>query len=124
MNLYFLVEGRRTEAKVYPAWLRHLLPDHNRVMNAWAADKSNYYLFSGEGYPSILSHLKVAIEEINEIGKYQFLLVCVDADEATVEERETEIYRFLHLNRIRLRGCELKIIVQNRAIESWFLGNE
>ena len=31
MNLYFLVEGRRTERWVYPAWLGYLLPHFTRV---------------------------------------------------------------------------------------------
>ncbi len=26
MNLYFLVEGRRTEKKIYGAWIHHVFP--------------------------------------------------------------------------------------------------
>ena len=33
MNLYFLVEGRRTESKVYPRWLSYLLPEYRQVNN-------------------------------------------------------------------------------------------
>lgn len=31
MNIYFLVEGKRTERKVYPAWLAYLLPELQQV---------------------------------------------------------------------------------------------
>jgi len=45
MNVYFIVEGRRTEKKVYPAWLGHLIPELRRVNWAFEADNNNYYLF-------------------------------------------------------------------------------
>lgn len=62
MNLYFLVEGRRTEAKVYPKWLSHLLPHFSRVERFNEVDDKNYFLISGEGNPSILDvHLPNAI---------------------------------------------------------------
>ena len=54
MNLYFLVEGKRTENKVYPAWLKHLLPELQQVKNFDEVDKNNFYLFSANGYPSII----------------------------------------------------------------------
>ncbi len=31
MNIYFLVEGKRTERKVYPAWLSYILPELKQV---------------------------------------------------------------------------------------------
>jgi hypothetical protein len=55
MNLYFLVEGKRTEKKVYPAWLAHLLPELQRVQNYDQVNQNNYYLFSGESDFCILS---------------------------------------------------------------------
>ena len=71
MNLYFLVEGRQTEARVYPAWLAHLLPHYSRVSSPDAINKNNYFLVSGEGYPRLLgSMLGRSIEDINAVGKY------------------------------------------------------
>ena len=32
MNLYFIVEGRRTEKKVYPEWLNFLIPELKREL--------------------------------------------------------------------------------------------
>lgn len=40
MNLYFLVEGKRTERKVYPAWLAYLLPELKQVKNYDEVEKT------------------------------------------------------------------------------------
>jgi hypothetical protein len=54
MNLYFLVEGTQSERKVYPAWLAHILPELQRVQSCDDVNEKNYYLISGEGYPSLI----------------------------------------------------------------------
>lgn len=72
MNLDFLLEGKRTERKVYPMWLSILKPAMVKISYAADANDNNYYLMSGEGYPSLLNHLENAIAEINEIGKNPF----------------------------------------------------
>jgi len=126
MNLYFLVEGQRTEKKVYPAWLSHLLPELKRVNDYDQVDKNNYYLFSAEGYPSIIhKHLPNAVEDIVIHGKYNYLIICLDADEVSVNERKQEIHNFVVKNDINLKlgNTKLQIIIQNRCIETWFLGN-
>ncbi len=123
MNLYFLVEGRRSESKVYPKWLEYFLPELKRVDNYDEVEDNNYYLISGGGYPSIYHHLKNAMEEINSIPKYDYLILCLDADEATVEERSREVNNFIKKERLELLDTRFKIIVQNRCIETWFLGN-
>lgn len=77
MNVYILVEGKRTEKKVYPAWLSILTPHLKKVNIAGDVSDDNYYLISGEGYPSLLSHLKNAIDEVNEISKFRYLVLCL-----------------------------------------------
>ncbi|BAY88682.1 MULTISPECIES: hypothetical protein [unclassified Tolypothrix] len=124
MNLYFLVEGKRTERKVYPAWLAYLLPELKQVKNYDEVEKNNYYLFSAEGYPSIIyEHLPNAIADVQDQGNYNYLVVCLDADENTVGEIQNEIYEFISSEKIKLGNIELVIIVQNRCFETWFLGN-
>ncbi|MGK7924785.1 MAG: hypothetical protein AB4290_05935 [Spirulina sp.] len=124
MNLYFLVEGRSTEKKVYPAWLSYLLPKLKQVKNFYDVTKNNYYIFTAGGYPSIKDiALPNAIADINAHGKYNYLIVCLDADEVTVEEREKEIVAVLHDKQLTLNTAKLVVIVQNRCIETWFLGN-
>lgn len=123
MNLYFLVEGRRSESKVYPKWLEYILPDLKRVYAYDEVDKNNYYLVSGEGYPLIYRHLKNAVSEVNDVPQYNYLVLCLDADDAEVEERIEAVYKYLNEENISLSNCELKIVVQNRCLETWFLGN-
>ena len=123
MNLYFLVEGRRTEPKIYPKWISYFLPRLSRVYNADEASGSHYYLLSGQGYPSILNHLENAIDEMNEIRVFDHLTLVIDADEETVEARKTEVLN--HLNNVNkhLEHGSLKLIIQNKTIETWLLGN-
>jgi hypothetical protein len=123
MNVYFLVEGKRTEKKIYPQWLSVLIPDLARVDYADEISENNYYLFSGEGFPSILHHLRNAVEEVNTIGGYDYLVVCLDAEETSCEKRETEIRGFLSKEKATLLHAELVVIAQNPCFETWFLGN-
>ncbi|MFM2061194.1 MAG: hypothetical protein RLZZ507_864 [Cyanobacteriota bacterium] len=124
MNLYFLVEGKRTENKVYPAWLKHLLPELQQVKNFDEVDKNNFYLFSANGYPSIIyDHLPNAILDIQENGKYNYLVLCLDAEENAVSEIKQEIYDFLATEKPEMGNIELVLIIQNRCLETWFLGN-
>lgn len=122
MNIYFLVEGRRTEKKVYPKWFSHLVPDLTRVNRYDEVNDGNYYLFSAEGYPSILKFIKPAVQEISDCGKYTHLAICLDADEVTVEERKKEVLRRFENDSLNM-AAELVIIIQNRCFETWFLGN-
>ncbi len=123
MNLYFLVEGRRTERKVYPSWLSHLLPQFSKVDRHDLAVDNHYYLISGEGYPSLLHHLRDAIANVNRSQAFRYLVVCLDADEATIEDRVLEIEDYLSREQLHLGDCKLEIVVQNRTFETWFLGN-
>ena len=123
MNLYFLVEGK-TEAKVYPAWLSHLLPTLTRVDNYDDVERNNYFLISAAGYPCIIyDGLPTAIEEIRDNGKYNYLVLCLDADEDTISDRQDEIHECIREKKLELGNTALVIMVQNRCIETWFLGN-
>jgi hypothetical protein len=124
MNIYFLVEGKRTERKIYPAWLSHLLPELQQVKNYDEVNQNNYYLFSAEGYPSIIyQHFPNAAADIVANGKYDYFVVCIDAEENTVNSVKKEIYDFINDENINIGLTQLVIIVQNRCIETWFLGN-
>ena len=124
MNLYILVEGKNTEKKIYPSWLSYLLPQLKRVNFYDQVDKNSYFLISGHGYPNIIEHgIPNAIDKIHETGKYNYLVVCLDADEDTVEDRKTEVDEFIINNNIDLGKTELVTIIQNRCIETWLLGN-
>jgi hypothetical protein len=124
MNIYFLVEGRSTEKKLYTAWLNYLIPELQRVNFYDQIAQNNYYIISGKGYPSILEEgIPNAIDKIQEVPKYNYLVICLDAEEDTVEEREKYVNDFITKNITIPAQLEIVIIIQNRCIETWLLGN-
>ncbi|GAB4295123.1 MAG: hypothetical protein Fur0025_32090 [Oscillatoriaceae cyanobacterium] len=126
MNIYFLLEGRSTEKKVYRSWLQHLLPELQEVKQYEQAGDKNYFLISAHGYPSIIhEYIPDAIERIQETGKYEYLVVCIDAEEDDVDSKKREITDFISQEGLwqNLGHTKLILIIQNRCIETWFLGN-
>jgi hypothetical protein len=123
MNIYFLVEGKSTEAEVYPAWMSYLLPEFKRVNNYDEVEYNNYYLFTSNGIPSVYTHIINAIKDINSSGRYDYFVICIDSDAASISQREAKIFNLLEKEQISLKKASLQIIVQNRCIETWFLGN-
>jgi hypothetical protein len=125
MKIYFLLEGQRTEAKIYPAWLSYLLPKLKRMkFHNEKLEDNSYFLFSANGYPSIIyNHLPNAIEDINTEGGFDYLVVSLDADESSVQERIDEVNKLLAEKNIVLKKTEIVLIIQNRCIETWLLGN-
>ncbi len=125
MNIYFLVEGKHTEMKVYPKWLSYLVPNLKRVNAYQDVAHNNYYIFSGEGFPSLLdNHLRNCIEDINSIIKYDYFVICLDADEQNIQQCKEDILNFMKNEKIVLNdNVQFEIIVQNKCLETWFLGN-
>lgn len=125
MNIYFLVEGKQTERKVYPKWLSILLPEITEVDFFDDVVALNYKIFSGNGFPHLLhNHLQASIEDINAAGNYDYFVICLDSDDFTVQERTDEILEFISSNNLEiLPQTKLKIVVQQKCIESWLLGN-
>lgn len=124
MNIYFLVEGNSTERKIYPKWLEYLIPELKRVKYYDQVQNNNYYLISGEGYPAILHDgFDNAVDKITEMNNYDYLVLCIDADEENVGERVNYIKSFINNKNINLGNTKIEIIIQNRCIETWLLGN-
>ena len=124
MNIYFLVEGRRTEMKVYPKWLSHLVPELQKVNTIDGVTKNNYYMISGYGFPSLLKEIPFAVQNINDVGNYDYFVICLDADDQNIEDCKREILDFMTEEKIVLSPrTQFEIIVQNRCFETWFLAN-
>lgn len=132
MNLYFLVEGASTEKKFYPALIDSIFGGElTKVPTVDAVNEAenSFYILSANGYPQIYTHiLKNSIEDVNQYPLYNYLFVCLDADELTVEERIAEfneVYDRLAQSGTALNDhCEIVLIIQQRCIETWFLGNK
>lgn len=124
MNIYFLVEGKRTEKKVYPRWISYLIPELSEISDPFEVTNNNFYLFTGNGYPSLLNnHLRNAVEDMNMIDKFDFLVICLDSDEETVSDRRNEVFKFIEDSKLKPSKFTFEVIVQNKCIETWFLGN-
>ncbi len=124
MNIYLLVEGEETELQVYPQWISYMVPELSRVNSFKSVAGNSYYIFSGQGIPSIYNHTVNAIKDINAIGDYDYLIIALDAEELSVEQRKNKIHEHLKKADIILNeNCKLEIIVHNKCIETWFLGN-
>lgn len=121
MSLYVVVEGERTEPRLYRAWLPMILPGLDEVRRIEDAGEHAFFLISGYGYPNYLERIAAAIDDIrNSEGRFTHLLVCVDAEEAGHDERLAEVE-----HAIQSRGCPVSstVIVADCCIEAWLLGN-
>ncbi|MCI4625643.1 MAG: hypothetical protein L3V56_06750 [Candidatus Magnetoovum sp. WYHC-5] len=99
------------------------MPKLTKVDDFYSAVNNNYYIFSSDGIPSIYDDMLRAIDDINENGKYDYLVICLDAEEISLEERQKEIFEVLNVNGVSLEKAKLEIFVQNCCLETWFLGN-
>jgi hypothetical protein len=124
MNLYFILEGEKTEVILYPKWISHLRPDLKQVDFERDVVENNYYIFSGGGIPSIYNHTVNAIRNINDNPVFDKLIVCLDGEEIGVNARIAEIKEYIQKSGVKLNAkCEIEYVIQNVCIESWFLGN-
>jgi hypothetical protein len=124
MNLYVIVEGEGTEIKLYPAWFDLLVPKLKRIDHYKKANHNNYYLFCGGGIPQIYKHTSNAIQDINQIGQYDYLVVCVDSEDLLPGGRTQKLSTYLSEERVKLNpACVLIVIEQHSCVETWFLGN-
>lgn len=138
MNLYFLVEGT-TESEFYPKFVDYYFETKlNRVAEYALAVSNNYYLIGCDGYPYIftgsqkpnyeVTALKSAILEINDNPLYDYLVICLDADETTIQEKTVEFESYIEKYKnegiVLNENCKFQLVVQNRCIETWFLGNQ
>ena len=132
MNFYFVFEGK-TEPIVYRKWFSVLLPLLTEVDSFDEIVENNYYYESDMGIPDCYNVVANAVQEINEVPNYDYLVLFVDADRFTIEERREESFRFIEerLNDAEKDydfkklpdNCQLVVIVQKVCIETWFLGN-
>lgn len=129
MNFYIVVEGIQTEMSVYPAWLSILAPNYSRIDYAWDVSENNYYIFCGGGIPSIFTHVRNAVLDINEINSkagphYDYLLVCLDTENENRDHILQQINSELQSKGVSLQNAELLVFEHKRCMETWFLGNQ
>lgn len=128
MRLYFLVEGRRTEKKLYKAWLGHCFPRLREVVQAADLTADSFFILAGMGYPSYLQRIPNALEDCARHGA-DHLFICIDAEERAYGERRQEVLGILETatQGLRRQGLQYQgqvhVIVADCCIESWLLGH-
>ncbi len=128
MKLYLLVEGRRTEKKLYRAWLGHCFPHLRQVDQPADLKEDSFFILAGMGYPSYLQRIPGALEDSVEHGA-DHLFICMDAEERSYEERRQEVLELLeaHARTLRSQGRryagQTHVIVAHCCIETWLLGH-
>lgn len=129
MNYYFLLEDEKSLIKVLPYWLEYMDFKCTRVADISYITNNTYVMQSGQGVTQLIT--KVLFETIDTIidnpAKIDSLIVIVDAEELSVENRRQGIYEKINLYKrehlIDEFDFEIKIIVSNCCFETWLLGN-
>jgi hypothetical protein len=120
VNVYVLVEGRRTEKALYRAWLTSVMPQLRVVDRPEDLAGNSLFILSGNGYPSYKNHIIRSLEDVTRHGNIAALLICVDSEEMSRSEKLGE------LTGILAKGPPFsgtKLVVHDCCIETWLLGN-
>jgi hypothetical protein len=76
---------------------------------------------SAQGYPYFFNIVENAIAEVNDIFSYNRLVLSLDSEDSSLEEKLTEIQEFLGEYQCRV---EIFIIIQHFCLETWALANK
>jgi hypothetical protein len=120
MRFYIVVEGAGGEPKIYPKWINYINSEFKQVYNISDTADNTFFLTSGFGYPNYLKIIDNAIEDINQGGNFDCLVIGVDSEDMPYKEKHNEISQYIGN---RLYKARLKIIIQNPCLETWALGN-
>ena len=137
MNFLFLVEGSKTEPKVYQSWLLHLFPNIEFVRNPEDMTSHSCRIIPGNGYPNMVSapksggypsRLEACLLDISYFKNVDYFFICVDSEEETPESRYQEVSSKLEMFKTKVgldnyQSTEFHIIVQECCFETWALGN-
>jgi hypothetical protein len=137
VNLLFLVEGEKTEPKIYKAWLSHFFPDLIFVDKPEEMTTNSCRIIPGNGYPNMvstprvyggISRLEACLLDIKNYQNVDCFFICVDSEEETYQSRFDEIKSRLEEFQDKLgiqqtQETKFHIIVQHCCIETWALGN-
>ena len=120
MNIYLVTEGK-SEKKVYQVWIPLINPQLTYVDNIFLMDDNNFSIISGYGYPHIFKIIDGAIQDINQVGNIDRLIIVVDSEDMSLEEKQDEIISY-----IKSKKClaEIQILIQHFCLETWALGNK
>lgn len=120
MNIYIVLEGERGSKKIYRKWIQIVNPELSAVNYLVDVKDNNYFILAGFGQPHFLERVDNAVEDVNNLGQFDRLVVGVDSEEFSEHEKYLEVS-----NRVDRIGCrvEVKYVIQHFCLETWLLGN-
>lgn len=125
MNIYLLVEGRRTEKRVYTSWFLGSIPSLEESVAFDRVGEHSLFCFSGEGFPSVIERaLPNAVRDIRVVNRYDALVLVFDCDDNDREALHDRAARVVEDAGGLPARTEFVIVLQKRCIESWLLGNK
>lgn len=122
MNFYMLVEGSKTEMRIYPEWFKVLLPEYTRVATMDKIKENTYVLESGFGIPNIYNHIDRAAKTLCLSNEVDYFIICIDLEEELESYINQRIDDILNAYQGQLQAKKI-LILQKQCIETWFLGN-
>lgn len=129
MNIYVVLEGDLGAKKVYSHWIPLVNPGLTLAPRIDNVTGNNFYVEAGGGYPILFEVIEGAIENIATMsnnGKRLFdrLVVALDSEEATFQEKHEEISKYVQPRILETDpSIEFRLIIQHFCFEAWALGN-
>ena len=120
MNYYIVTEGV-CEKKVYKKWIPYVNPELTPVEDIRDVEENNFFIIHANGQPDFFDVCAKAIIDVNQYMVFDKLVLVVDSEEDSQEEKEEQIRRSISPS----GPCkaELHFIIQNFCLETWALGN-
>lgn len=120
VTFYIVVEGKRTEKRVFRQWIPALRPELRYVGHPSELGPNSFTIVSGNGYPSYLRVVRDAAVDVQRNPQFGTLMVSIDSEEVSPRERRDEVFAVIRDAAPTLRPI---VIVQDQCIETWALGN-
>jgi hypothetical protein len=124
MNIFVTVEGK-AEDKVYKRWIPYVNPQITYAGRLVSDLTTNSFaIVSGRGFPYYFRVMRDAIEDVNAAGNVDKLVIAVDSEDMTREEKLAELWEFVRdENECPPCAVPINLVVQHFCLETWALGN-
>lgn len=123
MNILFVVEGKRTEKRLYKKWIKYVQPGLEFVSAIADLIENNFTIISGGGFPGYYKVIKNSIHDVNQMNNIDYLFICIDSEELSFSEKFREMEEFIEKECPPVNS-RLSLIIQNHCIETWLMGNK
>ena len=123
MNLFFVVEGKRTEKALYKNWVRYIYPELTFVPHISELSQNSFGVLSGKGQPHYYAVIRNTFLDIASLDNVDYLFICLDSEDFSYTDKLRQVERFVD-NECPGIDCQIGIIIQNHCIETWLMGNK